>query len=126
MRTVIHRDGSCQRVITFVADSATLVGARDSSLTLAQLLSDSGWHKSCLAKGDTTRLPYPMTPEQYGRFKALHSGKSPSDTLLVSIEHDFGSVEEMGAATVLQPDGVSLMPQTSLTRRFRWFYTYYT
>ena len=126
MRTTIHRDGTCQRVITFVADSAALVGSHDSSLPLAQLLSDSGWHKNCFAKRDTARLPYPMTPEQYGRFKASHSGKSTSDTLLVCIERDFGSVEEMGAATVLQPEGIPLMPQTSLTRRFRWFYTYYT
>lgn len=126
MRTTIHRDGTCQRIITFVADSAALVGSHDSSLTLAQLLSDSGWHKSCFAKGDTARLPYPMTLEQYGRFKDSHSGKSASDTFLVCIERDFGSVEEMGAATVLQPEGVPLMPQTSLTRRFRWFYTYYT
>ena len=126
MRTTIHRDGTCQRVITFVADSAALVGSHDSSLPLAQLLSDSGWHKNCFAKRDTARLPYPMTPEQYGRFKASHSGKSTSDTLLVCIERDFGSVEEMGAATVFQPEGIPLMPQTSLTRRFRWFYTYYT
>ena len=34
MRTVIHRDGSCQRVITFVADSATPVGGHDSPSTL--------------------------------------------------------------------------------------------
>lgn len=126
MCTTIHRDGTCQRVITFVADSAALVGSHDSSLPLAQLLSDSGWHKSCFAKGDTARLSYPMTPEQYGRFKDSHSGKNTSDTLLVCIERDFGSVEEMGTATVLQPEGIPLKPQTSLTRRFRWFYTYYT
>ena len=125
MTTTINRNGSCQRMVAFAADSATLVGSYDTSAPMAHLLSDSAWGKTWCIKGDTARHPYPMTPEQYGEIRTLLPKGSPSDTLLVCAERRFASVEEMGGTTLLMLGDKPLLPQVSLTKRFRWFYTDY-
>ena len=126
MTTTINRNGSCQRVVAFATDSATLVGNYDTSAPMAHLLSDSTWCKTWCIKGDTARHPYPMTPEQYGEIRTLMSEGSPSDTLLVCAEQHFSSVKEMGGTPLLMLGDKPLLPQASLTKRFRWFYTDYT
>ena len=125
MTTTLHRDGSCQRMVVFAADSATLVGSYDTSVSMIHLLTDSTWKKTWCIKGDTARQAYPMTAEQFGELRASMVGKSLSDTLLVCAERRFASVEEMAAATPLVLNGEPLLPQTTLTKRFRWFYTDY-
>ena len=125
MTTTIHRNGSCQRTVAFVADSTTLVGSYDTSAQMIRLLTDSAWNKTWCIKGDTARHAYPMTAEQYGELRVSMAGKSLSDTLLVCAERRFASVEEMAAATPLVLNGEPLLPQTTLTKRFRWFYTDY-
>ena len=125
MTTTINRNGSCQRMVAFAADSATLVGSYDSSTQMAHLLTDSAWGKTWRIKGDTARHAYPMTPKQYGELRVKMADKNLSDTLLVCAERNFASVEEMGAATPLVLNGEPLRPQVSLTKRFRWFYTDY-
>jgi hypothetical protein len=125
MTTTIERNGSCQRMVTFVADSATLVGSYDASTPMTHLLTDSTWKKNWCIKGDTARHAYPMTSEQYGELRASMAGKDLGDTVLVCAERRFASVEEMGAATPLVLNGEPLRPQVSLTKRFRWFYTDY-
>lgn len=125
MTTLINRNGSCQRMVTFAADSATLVGSYDTSATMAHLLTDSAWSKSWCIKGDTARHTYPMTPKQYGEVRASLPKDCPSDTLRVCAERRFASVEEMGSTPLLMLGDKPLMAQVSLKKRFRWFYTDY-
>jgi len=126
MITTIHRDGSCQREITFTADSATLMGHPDAETLLSQSLSDSAWVKTWGIKGDTALHAYPMTPEQYSALRTSLPYDKLNDTLFIRAERCFASVEEMAATSILLFAGVPLLPQASLTKRFRWFYTYYT
>ena len=126
MTTTINRNGSCQRMVTFVADSATLVGSYDTSAPMIHLLTDSAWKKIWCIKGDTARHPYPMTLEQYVELRTLMVGRNLGDTLLVCAERRFASVEEMAAATPLRLNDEPLLPPVSFNKRFRWFYTYYT
>ena len=125
MTTIINRNGSCQRMVTFAADSAALVGSYDTSATMAHLLTDSAWSKSWCIKGDTARHTYPMTLEQYGEVRASLPKDCPSDTLRVCAERRFASVEEMGGTPLLMLGDKPLMAQVSLKKRFRWFYTDY-
>ena len=125
MTTTINRNGSCQRMVTFAADSATLVGSCEASTPMAHLLSDSAWNKTWCIKGDTVRHPYPMTPEQYSKIRASLPKDSPSDTLRICTERRFASVEEMGGTPLLMLGNEPLMAQVSLTKRFRWFHTDY-
>ncbi len=125
MTTIINRNGSCQRMVTFAADSATLVGSYDASAPMVHLLSDSAWSKSWCIEGDTARHTYPMTLEQYGEVRASLPKDCPSDTLRVCAERRFASVEEMGGTPLLMLGDKPLMAQVSLKKRFRWFYTDY-
>lgn len=125
MTTLINRNGSCQRMVTFAADSAALVGGYDTSAPMAHLLSDSAWDKTWCIKDDTARHPYPMTPEQYSEVRASLPKDCPSDTLRICAARNFASVEEMGGTTLLMLGDKPLMAQVSLKKRFRWFYTDY-
>lgn len=125
MTTIINRNGSCQRMVTFAADSAALVGSYDASAPMAHLLSDSAWDKTWCIKGDTARRPFPMTQEQYSEVRASLPKDCPSDTLRICAERRFVSVEEMGGTPLLMLGDKPLMAQVSLKKRFRWFYTDY-
>ena len=125
MTTIINRNGSCQRMVTFAADSATLVGSYDASAPMAHLLSDSAWSKSWCIKGDTARHPFPMTSEQFVEVRSSLPKDCPSDTLRVCAVRSFASVEEMGGTPLLMLGDEPLMAQVSLKKRFRWFYTDY-
>ncbi len=125
MTTTINRNGSCQRMVTFAADSAALVGSYDASTPMAHLLTDSAWSKTWCLKGDTARHAYPMAPERYGTVRASLPKDWPSDTLRVCAERRFASVEEMGSTPLLMLGDKPLMAQVSLKKRFRWFYTDY-
>ena len=126
MTTIINRNGSCLRTLSFAADSATLVGSYDKSEHMIHLLADSAWSKSWCIKGDTARHAYPMTPEQYAELRASMADKNLGDTLLVCAERRFASVEEMDSAMPIRLNGEPLQPRVSFGKRFRWFYTYYT
>ena len=126
MRTTIQRDGSCWREVSFTADSATLVGHPDAETQLLLVLSDSVWVKTWGIKGDTARHAYPMTVRQYGKLHTSLPTNNVADTLSIFAERGFSSVEEMAAAPIVLSAGMPLLPQASLTKRFRWFYTYYT
>lgn len=126
MVTVVNRDGSCRRELTFHLDSAQLVsGKLDPQKTSVRL--DSSWKLTWSLKGETARHAFPMTRAQYDSINSVISGKrgQMNDEVSVKASSSWNQAQDMGRNTILVLKGFKIVPQTKLTCTFKWFYTDY-
>lgn len=126
MTTTINRNGSCLRTVSFAADSNSLLGTYDTTAFMAHLLADSLWDKEWLVGGTTAHGAYPMTSAQYGSLRDSFAHTRLWDSLLIAASRRFRSTDELAEASPLRIAKMPLKPQVQLTKKFRWFCTWYT
>ena len=107
MHTTIHKDGSCEREVSY-------------STIMSQAQRDSLW------QGNTAPLAYPM-PDCLNRqaFMGSHTDVD-GDTVTTTLSRGFRSVEDMCKETPLALNGTQLHSTAKFEKHFRWFYTEYT
>lgn len=120
MLTVINADGSCSRSYTCTIDSAFMVGDTAKSNPFPVDL-DSNWKITWQADSANIQNKWPVKA-----WKPESSVKSK--TILATATRNFKSVKDMADNLRLKQavEWSNLKPQYSLSKKFRWFYTYYT
>ena len=108
MHTTINSDGTCTRIVSY-------------SEVMPQEMRDSLWTDSSQRHAQ----PVPECLEISG-FTYLYTQVGIGDTVTSVLTRDYNTVEEMSADIPLKLNGVRLQTTSSLTKRFRWFYTDYT
>lgn len=108
MHTTINSDGTCTRIVSY-------------SEVMPQEMRDSLWTDSSQRHAQ----PVPECLEISG-FTYLYTQVGIGDTVTSVLTRGYNTVEEMSADMPLKLNGVRLQTTSSLTRRFRWFYTDYT
>jgi hypothetical protein len=127
MITVINRDGSCNRELTFHLDSAQLVSGKIDFRQVSVQLNRK-WKMSWVVEGKKIHHSFPMTRQQYDSIKnSLHySNKRVRDVVTVVASSSWDNVEVMGQNTKFALKGFHITPKAELSRSFKWFYTDYT
>ena len=135
MQTVINKDGSCSREISFSADSLYLTGGgfnegideENSEVNIHHINLNDEWAMAWAVRGEQERHPFPMSAEQYNVLneKLKSAGRSVSDTVVVYAQRDFATVGDMCADTPLKFNGKPLAVKGTLEKKFCWFYTDY-
>ena len=135
MQTVINKDGSCSREISFSADSLYLTGGgfnegvdkENSEVNIHHINLNDEWAMAWAARGEQERHPFPMSAEQYNVLneELKPAGRSVSDTVVVYAQRDFATVDDMCADTPLKFNGKPLAVKGTLEKKFCWFYTDY-
>ena len=108
MHTVIHSDGTCERMVSY---SNVMTKEQRDSLLGENLCGWSQPMPECL---------------NVDAFCKSHTEVGEGDTVKTTFSCPFSSVEEMCQKTPLQLNGVRLKSSAKLQKRFRWFYTEYT
>ena len=135
MQTVINKDGSCSREISFSADSLYLTGGgfnegvdkENSQVNIHHINLNDEWAMAWAVRGEQERHPFPMSAEQYNVLneELKPAGRSVSDTVVVYAQRDFATVDDMCADTPLKFNGKPLAVKGTLEKKFCWFYTDY-
>ena len=135
MQTVINKDGSCSREISFSADSLYLTGGgfnegvdkENSEVNIHHINLNDEWAMAWAVRGEHERHPFPMSAEQYNVLneELKPAGRSVSDTVVVYAQRDFATVGDMCADTPLKFNGKPLAVKGTLEKKFCWFYTDY-
>lgn len=105
MLTVINRDGSAHREISFLTDSATMLNEAHPSQTISKILDDPRWKKTWKresSKEDST----------------LHKVRCIAS-------QDYSSVEEMAKHFPIQCEGKPILKSCKIQSHFKWLYTDY-
>ena len=105
MLTVVNKDGSCRREITFKSDSTEMKGNKTEREHLANVLADKNWQK---------------------QWQMLKKTNGEDSTLLCKASRDFSTIEEMKEQYPLQVKGRPIVKDCRLESHFKWFYTDYT
>ena len=107
MHTTVHKDGWCDREISY-------------STIMSEAQRDS------MMKSQGAVLAYPV-PECLNReaFMGTHT-EMEGDTVTTTFSRSFRTPEEMCQQTPLKLNGARLQSKATLDKRFRWFYTEYT
>lgn len=108
MHTIIHSDGTCERMVNY----CNVMTQEERDSLLGEHLN--GWSQ-------------PM-PEclRIDAFCKSYTEVGKDDTVKTTFSSPFSSVEEMSQKTPLQMNGVRLKSSAKLYKRFRWFFTEYT
>lgn len=107
MHTIIHKDGSCEREVSY-------------STIMSEAQRDS------MMKSEGAVLAYPV-PECLNRqaFMGTHT-EMEGDTVTTTFSRGFHTVEDMCKETPLKLNGAQLHSTAKFEKHFRWFYTEYT
>lgn len=127
MVTVISRDGSCNRELTFHLDSIGLVSGKINFRQVSVQLNKK-MKMSWVVEGEEIRHSFPMTSQQYDSIrKTLHdNNKRVRDVVTVVASSSWNNVEEMAQNTKFSLKGFHITPKAELSSSFKWFYTDYT
>ena len=104
MLTVIHKDGSLHREVSFLADSTVMRGKDTSNKCFARILESNQWTKKWNVSEKDSR----------------------KSKLMCKASRDFASASEMAEAYPLTIGGKSILKDCRLERHFKGFYTDYT
>ena len=120
MLTVINADGTCYREFTHTADSVFMNGDTAKNNPFPVDL-DSGWKISWTY----------LTPEIHTNWPVKNWKWEKGDTtknLIVTARHNFTNAPEMGEKFRFRKsyEWHNIKTMSSLKKKFRWFYTYYT
>lgn len=120
MLTRINPDGSCYREFVSNADSAFMVGDTARSNKFPVML-DSSWHVSWKYITPEIHTNWPL---KTWKWDTAHKNES----ITIWAKRDFKSVKEMDTAFVLSKwhKWADIKAKHTLSKKFRWFYTYYS
>ncbi len=101
-KTKIHRDGSIEKIIIFSEDSTTV----------KQIMN-----------GEYTALPLPLDKQWT---TGIEIDKNDSSNFIYKAHRIFKTDELVNRALIQNSDSLKkIVPQISVDKKFRWFYTYY-
>ena len=126
LTTTIHSDGSFTREYALRLDSAQLISGKvDNSKNMVQLKGP--WKLTWGVKGDSTRHSLPMDKPTYQRLTELcrHAHSKVEDTVVVYAMRHFASAHDMAKATRLKVGTLTLTPNISFKKSYRFFCTTY-
>ncbi|MDY6270176.1 MAG: hypothetical protein SPL43_02160 [Prevotella sp.] len=126
LTTTVHQDGSFTREYALRLDSAQLISGRvDNSKNMVQL--SGPWKLTWTVKGDSTRHPLPMDKDTYQRLAELcrQTHTKVEDTVVVYAMRHFASAHDMAKGTRLKVGTLTLTPNISFKKSYRFFCTTY-
>lgn len=120
MYTQVKSDGSCYREFILGVDSAFVAG--DTSNSPFPMKIDSSWKLTYYKRlaGDTSRYAY---------FPSGHSYKENGTeySWIATAKKEFASVESLAELFRYDnSDWDSVVPEITFSKKFRWFYTYFS
>lgn len=127
MLTVIQADGSCYREFIQDVDSSFMVGDTSAKKNPFVVEVDSNWTVSWKTKSTSFHTNFPLKASDiHALMKNLPDSAKP--TFTVKIHRNFKSVDDMAANFKLKASHVwsDLPVRYGLTKKFRWFYTFYS
>ena len=132
MLTVIQPDGSCYREFCSKADSTFMRGDTADQANPFPVKLDATWKVSWTVNGTDLSTQFPLSKQAYdsvlARIPLDSMGKKDQRPFMVTIRKNYRSVEAMAKTFRLKPSHSwsRMKVDYTLTKKFGWFYTYYT
>lgn len=105
MLTVLNKDGSMHRKISFISDSAAMQGNPQESCLFAEVIKDKAWKKDWkMEKTDSA---------------------NQNLSLICHASRDFSTIKEAEEDYPIRINGKPVIKRCSLEKHFKWFYTDY-
>ena len=132
MLTIISTDGSCQREISAMVDSAFMTGSISEKNNPFPVEIDSSYSIVWRYKDGKIRTDFPITQSLYDSIiladTTIFNPKKKKNDFLVFVSQNYKSVEEMSEKFRLKPSHPwsEMDVKYSFEKKFRFFYSYFT